>query len=440
MRDRSNPHVVTAPPTAPGPMPEPPKLVIFNVKYSPNLGDGVIAECLEHALRGNIPGAHIVTLDLAGRTGWSVPAAAAPRLRRLALLRRMPGWMRDVAVGAALAFLLRFVLRRTWRRELADADLAIFGGGQLIQDSDLNFPLKLAGAADECRRLALPIAIYAVGAAPSRSPRGRRLLQRLLQAPRLMHVAARDPQSAEELHKLGSDAVVLCRDPGLLAARLWPVRTRPARARPLVGLGITHAALLRHHAHHDVIDGDIALADLYVELVGDLVSAGYDVVCFSNGAAEDEALLAVLRGRFAQSSLPGSHVRTAPRSGTPRGLAALIAGFDAVIAHRLHACVLAYSYRIPHLGLTWDRKLQAFFATVHRAKYAVPLHATTRTTIVRLLQEACREGIDATVHARVLSETAQAIRHLSDALVGALGNRTMRPMALAAGSFARGSP
>jgi polysaccharide pyruvyl transferase WcaK-like protein len=419
--------------------PPPPKIVVFNVKYSPNLGDGIIAECLEHELGQFLKGAQIVTLDLAGRTHWSTPGDARTRLTRLALLQRMPGWIRDVTVGVVLGFRLHTELRPAWKLALADADLAVFGGGQLMQDGDLNFPLKLAAAASECHRRGLPVAIFAVGVAPSRSLRGRRLFRRLLRSPRLVHVAARDPQSVSELHSMGCHDVALCRDPGLLAARVWPASDRPARTRRLVGLGITHGALLRHHAGDGIGDHGPELIDLYAGLVDNLIAAGYDIVCFSNGAAEDEAIVAILRGRFSKIDPAGSRVRAAPRCRAPRDLAALIASFDAVIAHRLHACILAYSYKIPHLGLTWDGKLQAFFATVRRGKYTVPLNATTKAAIVPLLAEACEEGIDRAVHARVLAETTQGVRRLTDALVQALRNDAASRTTLPVHALERGS-
>ena len=64
------------------------KIVLFNVKYSPNLGDGVIAECLEAALRAQT-GAEVLSLDLAGRTTYGAARHAA-RGAAIRLLRHLP--------------------------------------------------------------------------------------------------------------------------------------------------------------------------------------------------------------------------------------------------------------------------------------------------------------------------------------------------------------
>ena len=138
-------------------------VTLFNLKYSPNLGDGIIAECLERELGQRLPGANIKTLDLAGRSRWETPRGGA-RIAILTLLQRAPRWLGDLLVSIALGATLRR-LRPRWGEVLRHTDVAVFGGGQLIQDADLNFPLKLAAAAAECRLHHIPIVIFGVGAA-----------------------------------------------------------------------------------------------------------------------------------------------------------------------------------------------------------------------------------------------------------------------------------
>ncbi|MEL6386946.1 MAG: polysaccharide pyruvyl transferase family protein, partial [Pseudomonadota bacterium] len=77
------------------------KLCIFNVKYSPNLGDGVIADCLEAALRRHLPGADIQSCDLAGRTAFG---EGLNRSRALAMrtLDMTPGPLRSRVETASL--------------------------------------------------------------------------------------------------------------------------------------------------------------------------------------------------------------------------------------------------------------------------------------------------------------------------------------------------
>lgn len=388
------------------------KVAIFNVGFSPNLGDGVIALCLTREIERRT-GWQVVSIDLAGRRQFSDPGRGAARVAKLAALQMMPRWLRDKAVEYVLGRTIKKRLRPQWRAMLSGARFVVFGGGQLFQDRDLNFPLKLAAAAAECEHYRLPLAVFAVGASPSQSIRGSELMRRLTGSSRVTYAAARDDQSRASLRQLGLDSKV-CRDPGLLAASLWPIAGRLPRTAKVVGLGLTHPSLLAHHSSGGQSPSYEQAVGLYVAIVRCLRASGYDVLCFTNGAAEDERLLATLSRRMSDDNA-GGHVRFAPRCKSPSELAAMIGACDAVVAHRLHAAILAYAYRVPAIGLLWDDKLEAFFRSVGREAYLVAFgQASAR--IGNLVAEALAEGIDAADHARVLEETEKGIEDLVQAI------------------------
>lgn len=397
------------------------KVVLFNVKYSPNLGDGVIAECLEYGLRRHGRFSDVRSVDLAGRTSYGRPGNGNRRAMVLSILDRLPEWGRDAVVMGALGHTLRRRLRPAWRKELHDADVVVFGGGQLIQDGDLNFPMKLSAAAEECTRLNLPVAVHAVGVARSRSFRGRQMLASPLQAATNVFLSVRDVQSSDNLGSYGFAPHLVCGDPGLLASRVWPVVRKPQTATPLVGVCITHPAVLRHHA------GDAAQLDeagaiaCYVAMVENLAENGSDVVCFTNGAGEDEVMLQLVRGALAAAPSGQSRVRFAPRADNPQILAELIAGLDALVAHRLHAAIVAYSYGVPAVGLRWDDKLAAFFGTVGLGAHTAVLGPQTATSMYTRVEAARRDKVAANVRGAVIDRAEGDIRLLAQAIERAIG-------------------
>lgn len=397
-------------------------VTLFNLKYSPNLGDGIIAECLERELGRRLPGANIKTLDLAGRSRWETPRGGA-RTAILTLLQRAPRWLGDLLVSIALGSTLRR-LRPRWGEVLRHTDVVVFGGGQLIQDADLNFPLKLAAAAAECRLRHIPIVIFGVGAASCRSQRGRRLVATLTGSPDLIHVAARDECSARELSNYGINHPTVSRDPAVLAARHWPAPACSPRQRPRTGLCITHPAVLRHHSITEERCKSEGLRQLYPQLVRSLVRSGHDVVLFSNGAAEDESLKQVVH-RTCQA-LHGPRVVASNRCNSPGELVQLISGLDAVIAHRLHACIVAFSYGIPVIGLQWDRKLNAFFSDIGKSDYAIQFDEKAILTIPALLVRARAEGAACDAHVRILAEADVAIDRLAEVLTWAANRKAPR--------------
>ena len=390
---------------------------LFNVKYSPNLGDGVIAECLEAEIRRCIPNAVVRSIDLAGRTTWLPPQNSRFRAAALSTLRRLPRWASNYVVKLALGQKLRRSLQPLWSKQLAEASFVIFGGGQLFQDPDLNFPLKLAAANEACRSQNLKKAIYSVGVSRCHSPRGRNLLRGLLDDPDTIHIGVRDENSINNLSALSNRTGVLTPDPGLLASRFWPSESVKARANLTIGLGITHPSVLMHHAERSSQFSDYV--SLYQQTIQSLLSSGFDVVCFSNGAGEDERLL---REILLESQPPkkwDGRVQLAPRAAHPRELARLISQFDAVIAHRLHTNILAYSYRVPHIGLAWDPKLQAFFDSVDRDKFHITLDDPNSRSIASRVIEALEAGISTQIHSRTLDLSADSIAKLAAKIVEA---------------------
>jgi hypothetical protein len=106
---------------------------------------------------------------------------------------------------------------------------------------------------------------------------------------------------------------------------------------------------LTHHADGNVAGQLTGAVEFYAGIVSASIASGYSVALFSNGAAEDAALLQKVVNDPSIRGLEDVIVPKQPT--TPRELAHVIAGCSAVIAHRLHACIVAYSYQRPVVGL-----------------------------------------------------------------------------------------
>src|ERR1700744_2459725 len=82
-----------------------PHLRLFNVKYSPNLGDGLIAECLERGLAAMGGGDDVLSIDLAGRVRYGQRFAG--RAQIISILDRMPKALRRQFIRPLLAAQVR---------------------------------------------------------------------------------------------------------------------------------------------------------------------------------------------------------------------------------------------------------------------------------------------------------------------------------------------
>jgi polysaccharide pyruvyl transferase WcaK-like protein len=390
-----------------------PRFVIFGLPYSPNLGDGVIAECLRAGLQEASPGSAVQWIDISGRKDFG-EVTIKRRSLALAILRWLPRSITHRLVMFRLGRLLDG-FEAGWRQIAAEAELAIIGGGQIFSDADLNFCLKIERVASILETIGCPVVIHAAGVAHNWTPRGRSLFRRLLKCD-LRAVGLRDETSISNwIDQMGTDGPkpVMTRDPALIAAQVYkPDGIATSRS---IGLCVTDPAILSYHAEGG--KSAISHSGTFAEIALALAALGHRVTLFCNGAVEDRAALSAARLRpEIAAGIGAGQINIAESPETPAELAALVGSFEAIVAHRLHACILGYAFRRPIVGLGWDRKLESFFQSVGLEDYFLPAHSFTPDRAAQLAEAALRSGIDPDRHAAVVAEARAAIRAILDAL------------------------
>ncbi|MCJ2183909.1 polysaccharide pyruvyl transferase family protein [Novosphingobium sp. 1949] len=409
------------------------RLGLFNVKYSPNLGDGLLSECLEGALVRCGAG-RATSIDLAARTAYS--EGSSTRARTMRLLHALPGPLRAQAVRLPLFLAGQRHWSPHYRERLRGCDAVVLGGGNLLADMDLNFPTKIARAVEAARQAGLPVFLYGVGVSHGWSRRGRTLLHKALGSGTVRAVFVRDEASRQAWDELAGEAFALparvVRDPGLLAARHYGLRigsrqttdgTAPAifgasaspcdpTAAPRIGLNIMSALAVRYHGGQDM-DED-ALDVWYRDLARQLLNQGCHLTLFSNGSPEDRAALARLQAPIA--ALAGPDRLAFPAIATPGDLVRCVAGLDALVAFRMHAIIAAYSCAVPFLALAWDRKLASFVESVNCAQWFAAAHQTPPSQAAQQVLGALREGIAPSARDAVLEEAMDGVRALYRAM------------------------
>ncbi|MDB5723775.1 MAG: polysaccharide pyruvyl transferase [Novosphingobium sp.] len=389
---------------------------IFNVKFSPNLGDGLIAECLETALRAARDGLYPRSIDLAGRTAYD-PATGHNRRHLLGALNRLPDGVRSMVMPLLLTVYVRLHLRPKWRRQFAGCDVAVIGGGALLADADQNFPIKLSNVLQLCAERNCPVAIAHVGVTPGWSAQGRRRFGDALRRVRLLKVTVRDKESTghfrAEFGEIGP-APVLAFDPGLLCCETYPAAARAAEeGHQRIGLCLTDPLILQLHGEGPV--DTVQYRRWLRAVIERLAERPGELLLFTNGSPEDEQFATELFEKVGAISA----VRLIPRHTHPGDLARFIASLDCVVAHRLHACIAAYSYTVPAVGLTWDKKLDRFFDVVGRGDFIANWREMSPGSCAALIERALGEAQDPAAHARILTQCRAGIAALADCLVEA---------------------
>ncbi len=383
-------------------------IACMNVKFSPNLGDGLLSECLETGLIEAGAAAETTSIDLAGRTGYSqfMPG----RGTAMKILEALPDGVRHLAVRAPLALQARRKWAPHYMAHLSEANAVVIGGGNLLSDHDLNFPTKLALSLQAAERCDVPVCFYACGMGQAWSKEGDRRVRKALELCQPKAVFLRDQMSKERWDERFGDVsgqmAEVVRDPGLLARDTYGGAEKNSGEAPLIGLGIMSHVAVRYHA--DARQTETELLRWYADLARSLVKKGARVRAFTNGASEDVETLDLLKddllalGEAAEIATPK----------TPHDLSDTVAGLDGLVAYRMHALIAAYSHRVPAVALRWDDKVDAFLGSVARLDWLhdpadVPPHDAADLAL-----KAAEFGIDGAQHKMVIKEARQDVARL----------------------------
>ncbi|WP_268799395.1 polysaccharide pyruvyl transferase family protein [Pseudomonas huanghezhanensis] len=393
-------------------------VLIFNDKYSTNVGDGLLSDCLEHELRKCLPDSRVSSIDIDGKSNFPIAESAGTAQLKGTLKKVLPDWLMSRIADIKN-------IKRTHRRLSAEISAAppakvtrfVVGGGQLVTATSSYFPARLYSIMRLAQDQNVQVSFYAVGVSSEKTwlaHSGRLLRKALTGQPQIRFVSVRDKLSADHWTSYVDAGVQpqICRDPGLLASAVYPERLAlPLAERQLtgrVGVGVIDSKMVNAIIRAEDVAED-AMITFFCDLSSGLIAKGFTPVLFTNGDVEDEEVLAKVVAR-----VPGCAIAPRPLNGGE--LYRVISSFDGLIAHRMHANITAYSLKIPHVGLGWDVKLKSFYKSVNRDEFFVETSRSSPDEVVETFIAAMARGIDADTHAQVLGEARAGVQLLAQAL------------------------
>jgi len=330
--------------------------ILFNVKYSENLGDGIIAEALEKFLRKNVPNTLIKSCDLAGRNSYF--SANAQRSLRIKFINLLPKKIRIFLIEHFLKIHCEKNLKEHYESALENAAFAVLGGGNLFSDIDLNFPSKINTLVKVINQKKIPFFVFSVGVSEGWSQKGKSLLnQRFINNPNLKYFSVRDKDSLLQIKKhfpfLKKYNLKIDYDPGLLISRFYPFQNNNIYD---IGISIISASEINYHSKINI--DNYSHEQNYLALIEKLLKINKKVLLFCNGNYDDintcKNIYNKIKKRNVNIIIPK----------TPFELCCLISSCKLILAHRLHALITGFSYKKNIFGFIWDKKIESFFKLI----------------------------------------------------------------------------
>lgn len=374
----------------------PPKnFLICTAKYSDNLGDGVISDCTEYLIKKASPGSSINHIDIAGRTQYRPSAKQDIKLSKK-IFFFIPHFLQPVMTLVAWHLFMKKRLDDAWSKNApGDNFLLLFGGGQLISDLALNFPLKFNHLINKTKSINAKLATNAIGVSSKMSALGKFLYTSSFNSTKWIHLSVRDQESQQALKTLVNDSkdVALTVDPALWTSECYNLENdRPEEHPEIIGLGIAHPLELSAHIEKSKKIPPEETLKFWTDLTIKLVDAGKKPVLFSNGSVEDVSFCEEVYAQLAQQGY-SSKIELSAAPLQPVDLVKNINRFHAVISHRLHANIIANSLLIPTVQLGWDAKVKSFAKIMGRESSCFE-KLPTASIAFEAIEDVLKVGID----------------------------------------------
>ena len=346
-----------------------------------NMGDPVIAHCTEWLFSKDVPDVEIVRLTLDN------PDKILKRSFLFKIKNKARKLLGKVYTNEEKAIQVFPIALNYYRNRIKESDLVILVGGGLIKYKYQMLGVETAALCEACILEGKNLIINAVGIEGYDA--GNNICQMLcksLQNKAVKYISTRDDLELLKDYYLRGNTHVVCEkvaDPAVWANEAYGISND--LTSKIIGVGIGRAGLFR--ANGIDISGS-QIQDLYERIIVELVKRGYSAQLFTNGLLADnrmaERVKECLHSKGIQVSLRIPH--------KDKELVEILSSYKAIIATRLHSCIISYSLEIPAIGLVWNDKLSFFGENIGRLDNFIKPTEFNESFIVSQMELAIKQG------------------------------------------------
>lgn len=345
---------------------------------SNNLGDRIIAESLKHIIQIKNEEYIVTNFDLTNGTMKEKKGIVNINLTSTNFTKKIiPDSLRRIKVSRLYKKNLK--LRIELKRSIAETDIVVIGGGHLLIDNYLNFPIGISNIIKEAKIKNIPVIFAFVGAKGPWSKEAKKLFIEGLDY--ASHIVVRDTDSKNFLlsvHQNIEDKILSMSDPALYVKEMYEVEHKNVTFQK-IGLGIMDPNEIKRHSNLKWSRKDSAR--WWSDLAKRLISLGYEVSIFTNGASTDNGFVEY----YLKKEL--SNINEISFYDYPSNYKKLINTIfeqDIIVAQRLHACLPAISFGKPTFGLLWDKKLESIFKELGLSNNTIDFNVPLEITIEKI--------------------------------------------------------
>ena len=390
------------------------KIALIGLYYEYNLGDPLLFDCVEYALREIDPTIEVEKIDFFGRidkkneitrnAGIPIVYFVVRALRKIVKI-----------LGGTSIILEEWVwktsreekrLKKFFQNKMRQAKydgIIIMGAGTLKYDVRLNFAPYYKVIVETANELHIPVYINCVGVESKYNANDRRCLQfsKCLSNDVIKMITTRD--DIETLNKYVKNPLIKTwkiADVGVWAAETFGIEKQSEAE--YIGLGMITPERFREFGRMDTYN---RYEETWLEIIEELEKTHRKWKIFNNGDICDQEFANRICQQVGKN--PEEYVLT-PTS--PQELVQVIRGFKGIITSRLHSCIVAYSLNIPFIAISWNNKLRYFAQEIQVSERVIESDELMKEVILEKFENALVQGYDNKKREEFRNTSKEAIR------------------------------
>ncbi len=269
---------------------------------------------------------------------------------------------------------------------IKEADLIVFGGAPIFNYSVDGFAPRTAKTLEIIKKHTdAPIIFSSIGIEKADYNNQHCLrLKKAIQESNIIQITTRDNLDDLRWYTEGTDiSIDLVSDPAVFSGEIFDIKRSVSVSDRLINIFVIRGASFKSNKIPFTEKDYVSTIKALIEL---LKKNGYDYRLMTTGTHVDEAFLAKM---CIEQCIPTEKII---HNNSTRDLMQSISGCSGMIACRLHANILAYSVGTPCVGLVWNPKVKAFYASIGYDSRAITHDEFSPEIILKHLQNAISES------------------------------------------------
>ena len=276
------------------------------------------------------------------------------------------------------------------RKTIQKADLVIYGGAPMFNYTYQIFYERTAVVLDLCQEYGVPVIFSAVGIEYYREDNEK--CQRITTAvnqPVVKQVTTRDDFESLKKMKHREDMVIdKVSDPAVFAGKImskYQGEKKPD-GKKKIGIFVLRGYGFSDNGYNFSMDD---ATKLWLDLIEEIKSKGYDYELISNGHFGDEAFVDHL---VRNCGVPAK--KAVFNMNSPEQIFEHLSTYDGVVSCRLHPSIVAFSMKIPSVSLLWNMKVEGFYDSIGYKDRVLEVEGITAAKVMETLEKAMEEGVN----------------------------------------------